>query len=896
MSSDEQNYEIHLSLSKTPPIISLICKIKCIINSNIKMIKERTSKMSCTFWLLIFCLTLTNTNSFAQDLEDGFISEQVLDALEDPASFAFSPDGRLFYGERITGNLRTANWDPVSNTYIKSNIIFHHFDVPPVRHRSSGLRGFVFDPSFLTNGYIYAFYMKDNPRHNRVVRIQMDPSNPDKSLGTETLIMDLPFNATSSSGSHNGGDMVIGADGKLYFTTGDGWNGGDDVQSLSTFTGKVMRVNLDGSIPSDNPFFTTASDDYRAIYALGLRNPYSVSNLSETQNIYINDAVGNQKASVFKLSSASNYGHDGYNGIGIDSPLWANLSVNGSSVITGGLWYPSNGNWPIDYHGNYFAAFWGSNSSNAPGAITRASSETDISTFTFYENVIDGGQLKPVMLKLGMDHNLYFLMTDYETGVGKIYRISYNLGSTIAPPYFSIPAGQYDDPIQLSILHDSTNYNIYYSLDGSIPDENSLLFQNSIDIDSATLVKAIAEDNSSGFSQVINGQYTIGAIPNIAPIANAGPDLFGEVNQTITLNGSDSYDPDGSVLELQEHWEQIAGLPLILQDADETVANFTPSITGIYAFRIIVEDIYGLKDTNETVITVLPQINDYLDHLIARWSFEEGDSDVAEDTSPNSNTATIEGASWNDEVIDEGKFSMRFSEQESLVDIGNLDISGNQVSFSFWMKLNSYDQSDARFISKASGQYDDDHFWMVSTLNDSRLRFRLKTNGVTNTLSTVVNTLGLNEWIFITATYDNNYMRLYKNATMIDSLAATGNLSTDPLVNAVIGNQPLSATGGLRPLDGWIDEMRIYSVSLTQQNIEKIFQARFSDLCLQNLLIPNVITSLSVYKADLNIISDALIPNDKEIVFTSNNTIVLDPGFIIELGATFEAKMKGCAN
>ena len=62
---------------------------------------------------------------------------------------------------------------------------FYTFDIPkdgsgiPARHRSSGVRDIAFDPNFATNGFIYVFYMKNNPRQNRVVRIKTSSANPD---------------------------------------------------------------------------------------------------------------------------------------------------------------------------------------------------------------------------------------------------------------------------------------------------------------------------------------------------------------------------------------------------------------------------------------------------------------------------------------------------------------------------------------------------------------------------------------------------------------------------------------------------------------------------------------------------------------------------------------------
>ena len=109
--------------------------------------------------------------------------------------------------------------------------------------------------------------------HNRVSRFTADPANPDVALaGSETPILDLDNLSTATN--HNGGAIHFGPDGKLYVAVGENANGAN-AQTLTNRLGKMLRINPDGTIPTDNPFFNTATGANRAIWALGLRNPFT---------------------------------------------------------------------------------------------------------------------------------------------------------------------------------------------------------------------------------------------------------------------------------------------------------------------------------------------------------------------------------------------------------------------------------------------------------------------------------------------------------------------------------------------------------------------------------------------------------------------------------------------
>src|SRR5262249_41738314 len=136
-----------------------------------------------------------------------------------------------------------------------------------------GLLGVAFDPNFATNRFLYVYYTTStSPIHNRVSRFTASSGNPDVvQAGSELPLLDLE---NLSATNHNGGALHFGKDGKLYIAAGENAVGSNS-QSMTNLLGKVMRLNSDGSIPGDNPFFNTASGNNRAIWARGLRNPFT---------------------------------------------------------------------------------------------------------------------------------------------------------------------------------------------------------------------------------------------------------------------------------------------------------------------------------------------------------------------------------------------------------------------------------------------------------------------------------------------------------------------------------------------------------------------------------------------------------------------------------------------
>src|SRR5436190_660176 len=212
--------------------------------------------------LVIYLLAMiTSVAALAANLPTGFVETTVATGIDSPTAMAIAPDGRIFVCSQ-TGALRV----------IKNGVLlpapFVTLPVDSVGER--GLLGVAFDPDFATNQFVYLYRtIAGISPHNRVSRFT---ANGDVVVtGSEKLILDL--DPLSSATNHNGGALHFGPDRKLYIAVGENANGSNS-QTLNNLLGKILRLNSDGTIPSDNPLSQQVGGRHE-IWAMGLRNPFT---------------------------------------------------------------------------------------------------------------------------------------------------------------------------------------------------------------------------------------------------------------------------------------------------------------------------------------------------------------------------------------------------------------------------------------------------------------------------------------------------------------------------------------------------------------------------------------------------------------------------------------------
>lgn len=150
--------------------------------------------------------------------------------------------------------------------------------------------------------YLYAYYTSSSD--NRIVRMPLLGAPGAYRLGAQEPIL----TGIAKSGNHNGGRIAFGPDGKLYATAGDAGqpNRAQDGNSLN---GKILRLNPDGSVPSDNPFPGSP------VYTLGHRNPQGLAWDANGQ-LWASEFGQNTWDEFNRVEAGRNYGWPVVEGVG----------------------------------------------------------------------------------------------------------------------------------------------------------------------------------------------------------------------------------------------------------------------------------------------------------------------------------------------------------------------------------------------------------------------------------------------------------------------------------------------------------------------------------------------------------------------------------------------------
>jgi glucose/arabinose dehydrogenase len=521
-------------------------------------------------------------------------TDSLVTAVGNPTGLAWLPDGRMLI-TRQAGELIVRSGSANSTLLTLGNRV--------CSNNERGLLSVAVDPSYSSNKFIYVYYTFNKHNDcgsgnlstvpvNRVSRFTVvDTTVP---LNTELVLVD---NMLSWAGNHNGGDVHFGKDGKLYISVGDGGcdykdnsrcaGSNEAARDKHMLLGKILRVNSDGSVPSDNPFAASGQDcrvngrgatagvHCKETWAWGFRNPFRFAtdpNASGTR-IYINDVGQGQREEIDLGQAGADFGWNCMEGTrtnntgGPCSPTPADMVApvfeynhannpapspfQNCISITGGAFVPS-GTWPSEYDNGYLFSDYGC------GRIFLLKN----GTATIFANNLGGSSAVNLAFgPYGSTRALYY--TTYANG-GEVRRIAYNTPNS--PPTAAFTASPISGPAPLLVNFDSSGSSdpngdaltyVWTFGDGGILTTTDPTISHTYASTGTYTASLIVHDPSSAASPSVSKTIFAGNSPPEPRIDAPAAGAQFAVGQSITLQGSASDAQDGTLAADKLDWEVV---------------------------------------------------------------------------------------------------------------------------------------------------------------------------------------------------------------------------------------------------------------------------------------------------------------------------------------------------
>ena len=544
----------------------------------------------------------------------GFTQSVVVPAssLDAPTAFTWLPSGEMLITQQ---NGQLIAWNGTSTRTVLSlgSRVCYDFE--------RGLLGIAVDPQF-TSGrpYVYVYYtfnkFNQTPNScpqqsetvnpvNRVSRFTW--SNNALDLSSESVLLD---NITSYNGNHNAGDLGFGKDGKLFVSVGDGGcdyldsgcGGANDAsRERHTLLGKILRINADGTIPSDNPFLGTGTARCNTgaaasglicqeTWAWGFRNPYRMTFDPNATGVrlFVNDVGQNVREEIDEVVAGKDYGWNCREGTRVNntsgpcSPTPANMvdpiyeyshgnagaPFTNCNSITGGAFVPAN-TFPSNYSGYMFGDY-------VCGKIFMISAQAPYSSvLTFSDN--PGSVTHMAFGPNGAQQALYY--ATYANG-GEIRRISYNGAAGLNSAFTANPSfGAAPLAVTFSATTPSSGTTYFWNFGNGTTRQTSTASTSYTYTTNGTYTATLYLRGSNGdISSVSQTVVRVGATAPVASITQPSPSALFAVGQSIQVRGQASDAEQGQLPASALSWK------VILHHDTHTHPYLTQPTTNSFSF------------------------------------------------------------------------------------------------------------------------------------------------------------------------------------------------------------------------------------------------------------------------------------------------------------------------
>lgn len=275
------------------------------------------------------------TNGTGDPLPDAELKTRVLSSgLVHPWEMIYGPDQQIWITERPG---RISRVDPKSG-----KVTLLHTITEVVSNGEGGLLGMALHPNFSASPWVYVVYNYESGGSYREKVVRFSYANGTLSSAF-TIIDQIP-----AASIHNGSRLLISSDQKLMISTGDASNSAN-AQNRNSLSGKILRLNLDGSIPADNPIAGNP------LWSFGHRNPQGLIQVGD--KIYSSEHGASSNDEINLIVKGRNYGWPNVEG-------FCNTTAEQSFCSTNNVaeplfaWTPTIATSAISYYNSDYIPQW----------------------------------------------------------------------------------------------------------------------------------------------------------------------------------------------------------------------------------------------------------------------------------------------------------------------------------------------------------------------------------------------------------------------------------------------------------------------------------------------------------------------------------------------------------
>jgi glucose/arabinose dehydrogenase len=352
----------------------------------------------------------------------GFEIELVATGFDLPVNIAFvpdpgtDPDAPLFYVTELYGQVKVVTNNREVHT-CATGLLNYEPDYNFPGTGESGLTGICVEPE-TGDLFLSMLYDDKGSPKSKVIRAKSKAGGLEMA-STESVLEDVP----SIRAAHQIQAVTIGFDGKLYVNFGDGLVDPNTAQDDKDIRGKILRLNLDGSVPSDNP------NSGSSIFAKGLRNPFGATWRKSNQSLYVSDNGPAYDDRIARVDAGNNYGWP--NSMRTNSIFWWEFTQAPTALA-----FMQDREFPPVYHDQLFVALFGG--ANAKGRSPKGKKivklllspdDSGVMSHDSFVVYVGEGPASPCGLAFGPG-GLYFtdlfgeLDIPAKAPVGNVYRVS----------------------------------------------------------------------------------------------------------------------------------------------------------------------------------------------------------------------------------------------------------------------------------------------------------------------------------------------------------------------------------------------------------------------------------------------------------------------------------------